>query len=358
MLKVLVVKTSALGDIIHCFPAIEALASKGATIDWVAEVSTASLVEAHPLIRKVHCLNSKKWRKNFYKPSTWRKIQDFKDSIRKEDYDIVFDLQGNIKSGWITWNANAKMKIGYGRATAPEWPNTFFSNARFNPPSGKTIREDYLFFIESYFDEKFKKPVKPSLLSLASPPIALEPSEKKRILVSCGSNWKNKQVTPEALAIFLKRIDQSDKVEFFFIWGSPQEKIVVEDLAKQFPGRSRVMDKMPISQLQHFMDAMDLVIAMDSLPLHLSATTSTPSFSIFGSSSAQKYKPPGSSHHAFQGECPYGVHFSKRCKRLRTCKTGACIRDLDGNEIFDSYKSTRSPDNGKHTSLSPLKSGT
>ena len=82
------------------------------------------------------------------------------------------------------------------------------------------------------------------------------------------------------------------------------------------------------------MASVDMVIAMDSLPLHLAGTTETPTFSIFGASSANKYKPKGKKHLAFQGTCPYKRTFERRCPVLRTCSTGACIRDLHGEELF------------------------
>jgi heptosyltransferase-1 len=73
---------------------------------------------------------------------------------------------------------------------------------------------------------------------------------------------------------------------------------------------------------------------MDSATLHLCGTTSTPSFSLFGPSSASIYKPLGEHHVAFQGSCPYGRTFVKRCPILRTCKTGACMKDLTAKRIF------------------------
>jgi heptosyltransferase-1 len=69
----------------------------------------------------------------------------------------------------------------------------------------------------------------------------------------------------------------------------------------------------------------------------LAGSTSTPTYSIFGASSAQKYKPIGTCHKAFQGECPYGKTFEKRCDILRTCKTGACIKQLQGEQLFNHF---------------------
>ena len=81
------------------------------------------------------------------------------------------------------------------------------------------------------------------------------------------------------------------------------------------------------------MAEMDLVLAVDSLTLHLAGTTSTKTFSVFGPSAAE-YQPEGERHQTYQGKCPYGRLFEKRCPVLRTCSTGACTRGIEGKQLF------------------------
>jgi heptosyltransferase-1 len=159
------------------------------------------------------------------------------------------------------------------------------------------------------------------------------------VVVCPGSAWRNKQLTPATLEAFLTLLHAHIKCHYLFVWGSQEEKGMAEKLQKEFTGNSQIVDKMSLPMLQNLMAMSDLVIAMDSLPLHLSGTTKTPSFSVFGASSAAKYKPLGTHHHSFQGSCPYGRSFVKRCPILRTCPTGACIRDLQAQELFDSFHS-------------------
>jgi heptosyltransferase I len=87
---------------------------------------------------------------------------------------------------------------------------------------------------------------------------------------------------------------------------------------------------------------MDRVIAVDSAALALCGTTSTPSFSFFGPTQASIYKPLGVQHHHFQGTCPYAMSFSARCPRLRSCKTGACLKQASSLELIQSYVSSQS----------------
>jgi heptosyltransferase-1 len=158
-----------------------------------------------------------------------------------------------------------------------------------------------------------------------------------KVMVCPGSNWPNKQLSQETLRSFLHCFAEKLEAHFIFLWGHKEEKELAERLALSFPRKGTVLNKVTLPTLQNLMSKVDLVIAMDSLPLHLAATTATPSYSIFGASSAHKYKPIGLHHEAFQGSCPYGQTFTKRCDKLRTCKTGACIKDLQGKQLFDHF---------------------
>jgi len=93
---------------------------------------------------------------------------------------------------------------------------------------------------------------------------------------------------------------------------------------------------MPLWQALMFM--IDCVIAVDSCALHLAALANIPTFSIYGPSSSKVYKPIGDKHHAYQGQCPYGEEFIKRCKRLRSCPTGACMKEISVLSLITSFK--------------------
>jgi heptosyltransferase-1 len=79
-------------------------------------------------------------------------------------------------------------------------------------------------------------------------------------------------------------------------------------------------------------------VGADSLPLHLAGWFSTPSFSLFGPSSDFYYAPKGDCHASWQGSCPYNITFVKRCPRLRSCETGACLRQAPDKSIKESLE--------------------
>jgi len=327
-MKILIVKTSALGDIIHAFPILDYLkmVQPDCQIDWVAEKGGATIVQAQPAVHHTYISDTKLWRKG----KNWKELRAFIRNLRQTNYDVLFDLQGNTKSGLITGFAKAKVKVGFGWNSVAERPNLLFTKRRFNPPAGHNIREDYLFLAQSYFDD-FRLPSSSTLTAKTAESNALE------VMVCPGSNWANKQLTPETLQGFLDKIHaQVQGVHFHIIWGTPTEKELAEKLRERYTG-SRVVDKLSLPELQAMMGRMNLVIAMDSLPLHLAGTTTALTYSVFGASSAAKYNPLGPDRHALQGPCPYGRTFEKRCPILRTCPTGACIKGITPEQIWDDF---------------------
>lgn len=345
-MKILIIKTSSLGDILHTFSVINFLKKvcDDVQIDWVVEKEGKDLVERHPAIHQAIVLESKKWRKNIFNKETLAQFKDFKNILKKTSYDVVFDLQGNCKSALITLLSKSKIKVGFGRKSIPEWPNLFVTNRKFNPPLGLNIRESLLYIVENFFNKKIPlEQLNSELLLLNNDEIShfktiiqtyFQPNYRQ-ILVCPGSNWENKQVDLPTLEKLLNAFPQS-MTQFLFIWGSEKEKLKVETLCKKFP-LSHVLPRLSLPLLQHVMAKSSLVISMDSLPLHLAALTETPTWSIFGPSSANKYAPLHSRHLFYQGSCPYGIRFEKRCPQLRNCASGSCIKKIVPENLIDCF---------------------
>ncbi|MBA3239574.1 MAG: lipopolysaccharide heptosyltransferase I [Parachlamydiaceae bacterium] len=345
-MRILIVKSSALGDIVQAFPVLDFIKMKfpNAAIDWVVEKPFSKLVEAHPFIDRVMCIDTKAWRKGLFSSKTRREVADFFRALRKAPYDVIFDLQGNSKSGLITALAKSSVKVGYSKECVSEWPNLLSTNQKVSIPKGKSIRHNYLHVVQSYFKDNQKFSNAPMILKLSEEEeqqfktilVPLELKEKPLVMVCHGSNWKNKQLPMESLLEFLKLLQSGLNCFFVFGWGTDAEKVEALLLQSHFRDSS-LLEKVSLPLLQRLMSKVKLVVAMDSLPLHLAATTSTATFSIFGASSAFRYAPEGAQHVAVQGLCPYGRIFEKRCPILRSCSTGACMSAFSGKELFKRY---------------------
>lgn len=326
-------KTSAIGDVLQAFPIIDELRAHVplAQIDWVVERPSASLLEQHPQLHRVLIIETKKWRRALFR---YRKeVFDFLSTLRHIQYDLLFDLQGNAKSGLITLLAKAHRKVGYDWQSAPEKINTFATHRRVFVPKHLDMRSHYLYLIRSLFEKD--SPLKESICDETYTKLEARSGEKIQptLMVCFGSNWKNKQLSDTQLFSLLHLIANYCKPRFLFIYGNPDEEKKARLLEATFENSSSI-GGLSLLQWQHLMTQVQLIFTMDSAALHLAATTTTPTFSLFGPSSIKAYKPPGDRHLAISGSCPYGIQFDKRCPRLRNCETGACLRTLDPHEIF------------------------
>lgn len=348
MKKILIVKTSAIGDIIQSFDVLSYLREKfpKAQIDWVVEEEAVELLLAHPLLSNVIAMRSKEWRRNLGRRATWIAIKDFFKELRKTRYDLAIDLQRNSKSGLVHFFVKARLKLGYGWKTASEWPNCLASNRRCNPPLGLNIRDEYLYLVRDFLGDK--TPYVPSGILLNADKISQQKIEmvlghpslqgKERILLCPGTAWWSKQVEEEALSHFIRQVGSATKAMFLLLWGNEGEKNLAMRLAAQNPGYSLLLNgRFRLTALQNLITHMDAVVSMDSLPLHLAGTTGTPTFAVFGPSSASKFLPRGKQHRGVQGSCPYGVTFDNRCPHLRTCKVAACTKGLTGEFLVAQY---------------------
>ncbi len=343
MESILIIKTSAIGDVIQSFPVVDYLhrCFPEAKISWVVEKASSGLVGAHPHIYEVLSVDTKRWKKQLFSLHTWKEIKAFLLRLREKKYDVVFDLQGNTKSGVLLFFARAKDKVGFSWNSVPEKCNVLFTTMRFDVERSISCREQYVSLARCYFRNSF---------SFASEPLRLllnkEETDKKktilstfpfdgsfRLMVAFGSNWKNKQLSEETLLACLTALSQHRKSHLFFVFGSSKEKEQAERLQSFFSRCSTVLEEMTLPLLQAVIYEMDGVFTVDSAALHLCGTTTTPSFSVFGSSSSLIYKPLSERHYSVQGVCPYGKQFVKRCPVLRSCSTGSCIKDLSAENL-------------------------
>jgi len=343
MPSILIIKTSAIGDVIQTFPVLEYLRSKfsDSQIDWVAEQGIAPLLKAHPLLDNVLEIHTKAWRKEPFSSSTRAEFSSFVKQLRSTHYDLAIDLQGNTKSAVVMGSAKAKVKLGYGWDSVREKSNLLVTNRRLNVAPDLNVRLKYLQLVQGHFGDTNPFEAQGVRLELSDQERKrLEQMPKKRplLMVCFGSKWANKRLDETTLRALLQKIAAEYAFSFLFIFGDDEEKKIADELAALFGERGTSVGNLTLPLWQALMWECDGVLAVDSAALHLCGTTQTPSFSVFGPSLACSYKPLETRHVAVQGTCPYGRIFVSRCPILRTCETGACMRGIKVDELFESFK--------------------
>ena len=344
MKTILIVKTSSIGDLLHCFPVLVYLKGKfpDAKIDWLAEKRVSSLVHSHPLVDEVIEIDTKAWKKAPF--ASLPEIKKSLSSIRKTRYDLVLDLQGNAKSGFFTWIAKSKKKVGFGWREVSELPNLLVTNQKVTPAPDLPVADRYLSIakgalgdvspttLNNRVDFPLTEPEKEQLAAILGAPSTSSP----RLMICFGSHWKNKRLPFEALVQFLENIREISP-SFLFCGGSAAELEEARRLTDHFAPRSLFIGRLSFPLWQQVMANIEGVIGMDSGSLYLAATTKTPCFALFGPSASAVYAPRGKQFGAFQASCPYGTKFVRQCPKMRTCPTGACVRTLDPKVLADAF---------------------
>jgi heptosyltransferase-1 len=135
MTRILFVKTSSLGDVVHNCPAVSdaARALPGAAIDWIVEEPFAGVAAMHRAVRRVIPVAVRRWRGALWKPAIWEEIGVWRAALRNERYDAVVDTQSLLKSALMSCAASGP-RHGLDRASAREWLAPLFYDVRHAVP--------------------------------------------------------------------------------------------------------------------------------------------------------------------------------------------------------------------------------
>ncbi len=119
-MKILIVKTSSMGDVLHTLPAITDMqnAIPDLKVDWVVEENFTEIPAWHSAVNKVIPVAIRRWRKNLCQRQTWVEWQQFLKQLKSEQYDAVIDAQGLIKSAVLVTRQAKGKKFGYDKNSA------------------------------------------------------------------------------------------------------------------------------------------------------------------------------------------------------------------------------------------------
>ena len=127
MVRILIIKTSSLGDIVHCLPVINDIKYfvPESSIDWLVEESFADVPRLHPGVNSVITISLRSWKKNLRRKSTWTGLYKAIKAIRENHYDIIIDFQGLLKSAFFTLFTRGDIH-GFDKASIRETAASYF----------------------------------------------------------------------------------------------------------------------------------------------------------------------------------------------------------------------------------------
>ncbi|MFO7870713.1 MAG: glycosyltransferase family 9 protein [Kiritimatiellia bacterium] len=312
-MRILIVKLSSLGDIFHALPAVHSLKTgTGASIDWVAGAEYVEIV---------NCFNDVSNVISFPRKGFFRKFREFRADLRKNSYDYVIDLQGLFKSGVVTFLARGNRKAG------PSFHREF-SRIFYKETAG--ARDKNRHAVEECLEvavETGGKRIEP-VFPVTFPESKIAP-ERPAVAILSGARWPTKIWPAGRFAEAAKRLMRENGADIYLL-GGKDDVDICRSVAGKLGGKAHnLCGKTSLCELGGILKEMDLLIANDSGPVHMSAAVGTPVLAVFGPTDPRRTGPYGKGHRVITGDTVCRPCFKRRCSKARL----QCMESITAEEV-------------------------
>ena len=334
-MRVLIVKMSALGDIIHALPALSFLhqVSPGIEVDWIVEEPFREVLEGNRLIAMLHIVRTKAWRKAPFAAATRREIAEVKAALKGRTYDLVFDIQGNLKSGLVDRFSGCGNVIGFSADLLQEKVNLLFTTRQI--PSRRHdshVTDQCLRVVCVPFGRDFTGMTLTTDISTSSEDDAAAAALLSTLadglvfLCHCGTTWETKFWYDEGwVSLGKSLLALYPDSTLLFSWGSETERNKVTGFAAAIGRGARVLDRYPLKGLAALLKRVDLVIGGDTGPVHIAAAVGTPTVSLYRASAGKRSGPRGEHDIIVQAPLPCTACFRTHCDKDAVCRRSITV---------------------------------
>lgn len=290
MKKILLVKTSSLGDVIHNLPVVNDILQHypDAKIDWVVEENFADIPRLHPKVNQVFTVAMRRWRKAIFKQKTWAEVKKSKQLLSLEAYDFVIDTQGLLKSALISSQTKG-IKHGYDQHSIREpFASHFYDITHsISYQQHAVIRNRTL----AAMSLGYSVPTGAPDYGLEKHGIAL-PNAKTPALdlpditlpahffVALHGTSKESKLWPEAYWIQLGQQLAAQQLVMVLPWASDAELARAQSIAAQVPS-AIVLPKCSIATLAAIIAKTKIAIGVDTGLSHLAAALDIPTIALY-----------------------------------------------------------------------------
>lgn len=282
MTRVLVIKTSSMGDIIHTLPALtDAVnAIPAISFDWVVEEAFAEIPKWHPFVDRIIPIFLRRFRKKPLQLLNSGELIHFFSELRKRRYDLVIDAQGLIKSAMVTrFSRGLRCGLNWQSAWEPLASLAYQKKIEVDPKLHAIKRMRLL------FSKALSYSVDDSILNygLQLNNLKINKSidiEGKFLLFIHGTTWDTKE-WPETYWIELAKIAAQNEFRVLLPWGNNKE----EQRAKRIAAVSSnavVLPRTSLTELANILNAASGVVSVDTGLGHLAAALNVPTVSLYG----------------------------------------------------------------------------
>ncbi len=278
MLKVLLIKTSSLGDVVHNFPVASDIRRRfpDARVDWVVEETYAPLVALHPSVAGVIPVAIRRWRARPLGASTWSEIGDLRRLFRRQQYDAVIDTQGLIKSALLARAARGR-RHGFDTGSAREGFAARLYDVRHHVARNLHAVTRNRLLAASALGYRADTPADYGIRAAAAD---TDSGRRGRYAVFLHATSRTDKLWPIDRWIRLGRVLQRRGMHCVLPWGSDEERRRSEEIAEAL-GTAQVPALAPIAEVAALLAGAAAVVGVDTGLMHLAAALGVPVIALF-----------------------------------------------------------------------------
>lgn len=342
--RILIIKQSSLGDVVHTLPLAHALKRCYPTchIGWVVQRGFSALLEPDPAIDEIIPIfipstsdpNAGKGAIQAAAKATWKTLKDLRARFRARPYDLVLDLHASFRSGLLALTNPGGRRIGF--ADAKEL-NTWFQHDRLSPEADKPHAVDKNLLFAGFLG----CPPEPEDFRIAVSPDAREKmigflaesgvrSGQKIVYANPAARWETKFWTIPAWAEFADLVIERLDATIVF-GGSPEDSSYIHAIAGRMK-RTPVIaaGRLSLSEAVALLDASDVYVGVDSGPMHIAAFVGIPVVALFGPTDPAKVGP-----YTKTGSVIRRIDLNCLACRKRSCKNRICLEGITAETVFE-----------------------
>ena len=281
MKRVLIVKTSSMGDVLHTLPALTDARAAYPEIcfDWAVEEGFAQIPSWHPAVDTVIPVAIRRWRKNWFSAPIRAERARFRHAIQAHHYDAVIDAQGLLKSAFLVTRYAKGTKHGYSRHSAREPLASFFYDIRHNVSKKmhavERIRQLFAFSLN------YPLPTTQGDYGIAQHFLSLPAIDKRPYLVFLHATTRDEKHWPETHWRELIALLADSDLRIKLPWGAEHEHQRAIRLAQGFDYVD-VLPKMSLAEVAQVIAGAQSVVSVDTGLSHLTAALDKPNITLFG----------------------------------------------------------------------------
>jgi heptosyltransferase-1 len=276
MSRALIIRPSSLGDIVHALPIVHDIRGHrpGIAIDWVAEEAFVALVAMHRGVDRIIPVALRRWRHNLVDRATWREAAAFRRALVRDRYDVVLDLQEQVKGALLAWLARGPTH-GPDRASIREPAASLGYRHRYRVDPAQHLIDRCRALAGAAFGYTADGPPH---FDLVPPPLLAAPETRYAVFVHASS--RADKLWPEACWRALIAHFTQAGLTVVLPWGTSDEAERSRRLADGIEG-AIVGARRDLAELAALLAGADVICGVDTGVVHLAAALGVPTVALF-----------------------------------------------------------------------------